>query len=293
MSHHRSAVRVFALGFIVTLLLSAALPMAALAKKPEAASLGLHDEQLLSRAVAEGRAQVTILVAAKGGEANAAASAITAAGGTINYRDNALGYLRATVATGKVRQIAAQPAVQAVDLDEVVQIPDPRPDAVQPLVTAARTKCIDPSGQPVHAHPGHRRGRVHRGAPRVGRPWRDDRHRRHRRVARSSEPADHQHGRAQGRRVGDRDGPRHRWRPDLDQHVHPGVGRNLPVRYAHLYGTGGWVLSHRRIQGESSEFRRRVQRRRHSRRRPESGRRRDRCVRRTLERHHEPGLDRH
>ena len=133
MSHHRSAVRVFALGFIVTLLLTAALPMAALAKRPEAASLGLHDEQLLSRAVAEGRAQVTILVAAKGGEANAAASAITAAGGTINYRDNALGYLRATVATGKVRQIAAQPAVQAVDLDEVVQIPDPRPDAVQPL----------------------------------------------------------------------------------------------------------------------------------------------------------------
>src|SRR5918995_1840201 len=117
MSHHRSAGRVFALGFAITLLLSAALPMAALAKRPQTASLGLHDEQLLSSAIAEGRTQVTILVAAKGGEANAAASAITAAGGTINYRDNALGYLRATVATGTVRQIAAQPAIQAVDLD--------------------------------------------------------------------------------------------------------------------------------------------------------------------------------
>src|SRR6187431_765470 len=58
MSHHRNAGRVLALGFVATLLLSAALPMAALAKRPQTASLGLHDEQLLSRAVADGATQV-------------------------------------------------------------------------------------------------------------------------------------------------------------------------------------------------------------------------------------------
>jgi subtilisin family serine protease len=149
MSYHRHAVRVLALGFTVALLMSAMLPAAALAKRPQAAeSLGQHDEQLLAEAVAEGRAQVTILVAARGGQANAAASAITAAGGTINYRDSALGYLRATVATGKVREIAAAPAIEAVDLDETVEIPDPRPEDTQPLVPQPAPDASTPRDNP-------------------------------------------------------------------------------------------------------------------------------------------------
>ena len=148
MSHHRSAGRILALGFVVTLLLSAALPMAALAKRPETASLGLHDEQLLSRAVADGAAQVTVLVAAKGNAANQAAAAIAALGGTVNYRDNALGYLRATIATGNVRELAANASVQALDLDETVAVPDPRPDATQPLVTQPVPNALTPRANP-------------------------------------------------------------------------------------------------------------------------------------------------
>ena len=148
MSHHRSAGRVLALGFIVTLLLSAALPMAALAKRPETASLGLHDEQLLSRAVADGAAQVTVLVAAKGNAAKQAADAIAALGGTVYYRDNALGYLRATIATGKVRELAANASIQAVDLDETVAVPDPRPDATQPLVPQPVPNAPTPRANP-------------------------------------------------------------------------------------------------------------------------------------------------
>ncbi len=148
MSHHRNAGRVLALGFVATLLLSAALPMAALAKRPQTASLGLHDEQLLSRAVADGATQVTVLVAAKGNAAKQAADAIAALGGTIYYRDNALGYLRATIATGMVRELAANASIQAVDLDETVAVPDPRPDATQPLVTQPVPNAATPRANP-------------------------------------------------------------------------------------------------------------------------------------------------
>ena len=148
MSQHPSAVRVLAFGFVVALLLSAALPGAALAKRQETASLGQHDEQLLSDAVAEGRARVTVLVAAKGSEANAAASAITATGGTIQYRDNALGYLRASVATGKVRELAANRAIQAIDLDETIAVPDPRPEAAQTLQPQPAPNASTPRANP-------------------------------------------------------------------------------------------------------------------------------------------------
>ena len=104
MSHHQRAGRGFALGFIAVLVIAAMLPMTALAAKPTTVRLGLHDEQQLAKAIAEGRATVTILVAAKGGAARQAEAAITAAGGAIRYRDAALGYIRADVPTAMSRQ---------------------------------------------------------------------------------------------------------------------------------------------------------------------------------------------
>jgi subtilisin family serine protease len=131
MSHHQRAGRGFALGFIIALVLSATLPMATLAKGPEAArGLGLHDEQLLGEAIADGRDEVTVLIAAKGGAARQAAQAIAAAGGQIQYRDDALGYFRVAIATDRVRQLATNAAIQALDLDEIVDVPDPRPEGV-------------------------------------------------------------------------------------------------------------------------------------------------------------------
>ena len=86
MTQHRRAGRGFALGSIVALVISAMLPVTALAAKPTTARLGLHDEQQLAKASAEGRATVTILVAARGGAARQAEAVITAAGGAIRYR---------------------------------------------------------------------------------------------------------------------------------------------------------------------------------------------------------------
>ena len=135
MVHHRGAGRAFAVGITVTLAMSALLPIVALAKGPQAApGLGLHDEELLSSAVAAGKAQVTVLIAARNGASKQAASAVGAVGGTIAYRDDALGYLRAVVSTAKVRELAASPSIEALDLDETLQVPDPRPDGVAALI---------------------------------------------------------------------------------------------------------------------------------------------------------------
>jgi subtilisin family serine protease len=131
MAHHRAAGRALALGVAAALVLAAVLPAAATAKSPAVPrGLGLHDEELLSGAVAAGKAQVTVLVAARAGQARQAASAITALGGQIAYRDDALGYLRAVVDAAKVRELAAAPSVEALDLDETLGIPDPRPEGV-------------------------------------------------------------------------------------------------------------------------------------------------------------------
>ncbi|HSI99934.1 MAG TPA: serine protease, partial [Patescibacteria group bacterium] len=90
--------------------------------------LGMNDEKLLAEALASDASSVTVLIAAKGGAARQAAQAVGAAGGTVQYRDDALGYLRALVPTVNVRQLAANASVQAIDLDEVFEVPDPRPE---------------------------------------------------------------------------------------------------------------------------------------------------------------------
>jgi subtilisin family serine protease len=137
MFHSRPIGRSFALGFSVMLVLAAALPLGVLAKdgaaQAAAASLGPDDERLLSEAIAAGRSDVTVLVAAKGGAARQAAQAIANVGGRIAYRDDALGYFRATVATGKVRALAAASGIHGLDIDATVPLPDPLPDATQPL----------------------------------------------------------------------------------------------------------------------------------------------------------------
>jgi subtilisin family serine protease len=149
MSHHRTAGRASAIGLTVALALSAMAPMAALADDPEAdQGLGLHDERLLSEALAAGESQVTVLVAAKGGAARRAADAISAAGGQVMFRDDALGYLRAVVPTGKVRGLASNAAVDALDLDEEIEVPDPRPEGALPVIPQPAPGAGTPNDNP-------------------------------------------------------------------------------------------------------------------------------------------------
>ena len=230
MFHSRPTGRAFALGFSVMLVLAAALPLGVLAKdgaaQAAAASLGPDDERLLSEAISAGRSEVTVLVAAKGGAARQAAQAITNAGGRIAYRDDALGYFRAIVPLGAVRGLAANAAIHGLDLDDVVALPQPLPDAAQPLLpqpvpdaSTDRDNPYMPIGDTgaaafIEAHPDWDGRGVKIGIVDT------------RRLARSSEPDHDEHRRPQGRRVGDRHRSVHRQRSDLDQHGHPGLRRD-------------------------------------------------------------------
>jgi len=102
---------------------------AALAAKQEAAGkLGQRDDQLLLEAQQAGKSRVILLVAVKSGASTQAVSDISALGGQIQYRDDTIGYLRVSAPVGQVKAIAALSSVQAVDLDTVVALPDPRPE---------------------------------------------------------------------------------------------------------------------------------------------------------------------
>ncbi|MDF2733314.1 MAG: Outer rane stress sensor protease DegS, partial [Desertimonas sp.] len=110
--------------------------------------LSKHDRALLAEAKAEGKTSVIVLVAAKGGAANDAIRALEGLGGTVQYRDAALGYIRASLALDKVSEAASLASVEALDLDETVEVPDPRPEGAAAIipqpVPGAATPRVNP-----------------------------------------------------------------------------------------------------------------------------------------------------
>jgi hypothetical protein len=104
------------------------------AKDAKAGKLGLHDTELLAAARAKGEPTVTLLIASTPGRNNNVASAVQALGGTIRYKDDGLGYLRAVVATNQAERVAALAGVDAVDLDEIIPLDDPRPENIVPVI---------------------------------------------------------------------------------------------------------------------------------------------------------------
>jgi subtilisin family serine protease len=89
--------------------------------------LSKHDRELLAQATANGKPDVILIIASKGGANRDVVKAIQAEGGAILRSDDSLGYVLARVATDKVKTIAAISGIQALDLDEVIPLEDPRP----------------------------------------------------------------------------------------------------------------------------------------------------------------------
>jgi hypothetical protein len=122
---------------------------AAFGAKPDASGkLGQRGEQLLLEAQQAGKGRVILLIAVKSGASNQAVSDITRLGGQIQFRDDALGYLRASVPVSQAQAVAALSSIQSADVDELVPLPDPRPEGAeatvpQPPPTAA-TPRINP-----------------------------------------------------------------------------------------------------------------------------------------------------
>ncbi|MFY0408076.1 S8 family serine peptidase [Solicola sp. PLA-1-18] len=94
-------------------------------KDPQAEVLSSHDIDLLTDAEDAGERQVTLLVAADRGQAKKVAAGVDRLGGTVAERFDKLGYLRVSVPTSQVRKAAAIPGVAAIDVDEVLEQPDP------------------------------------------------------------------------------------------------------------------------------------------------------------------------
>jgi len=117
------------LAFVTAALLPAMASPASAQAATQGSGLGRHDRELLAEAKVNGKATVTMLIGARDGASSTVASGIEALGGRIDYRDDALGYLRAVVATDRAEQAAKVAGVQTADLNEVLALDDPRPDA--------------------------------------------------------------------------------------------------------------------------------------------------------------------
>ena len=118
------------------------------AKENASGKLGQHGEQLLLQAQQAGKSRVILLIAVKSGASSQAVSDISRLGGQIQFRDDALGYLRASVPVSQVKAVAALSSIQSVDVDELVPLPDPRPEGAVAVVPqpppSAATPRINP-----------------------------------------------------------------------------------------------------------------------------------------------------
>jgi len=110
--------------------------------------LSTRDQKSLAEARFKGEKTVTVLIATQPGSAKNVADSLAALGGSVHYRDDALGYVRAVVPTGAVEAAAKLTGLQALNLDLVVPIPDPRPDKTEDAVQVAPPDASTPPLNP-------------------------------------------------------------------------------------------------------------------------------------------------
>ncbi|MEU9756450.1 S8 family serine peptidase [Streptomyces althioticus] len=142
----RRAARIaVAAGLVAALSAAGPVPLALAADSPAAApadagvksahdKLGSHDAELLAEAKAEGAKHVTMMIATTPGKTAQVTEEIESVkGASVGRSDNKLGYVRATVPTGKAdAAIAAATklsSVYGVDLSEEILLDDPTPAA--------------------------------------------------------------------------------------------------------------------------------------------------------------------
>ena len=120
-------VRRLAVLVAAALLISAVLPGSLAAADPKGTKLSKEDHAQLAKAAAAGNKTITVLIAAKPGANSTVATGITGLGGKVLYREDQIDYIRASVPSGKVEAAAALKGVQALEVDAVIPLPDPRP----------------------------------------------------------------------------------------------------------------------------------------------------------------------
>jgi subtilisin family serine protease len=120
--------RLFGSILVLVLALSFAGPASA-APGGQKGKLSKHDQELIATARANGQKTVTLLIAARPGANSTVASGIAALGGAVRYREEGLDYIRAIVPIDRAAAAVGLSGVQAVDVDEVIPLENPRPEA--------------------------------------------------------------------------------------------------------------------------------------------------------------------
>jgi len=90
--------------------------------------LGEADRAEVAAAEAAGRSTVTLLVAAEPNQLDAAADQLRSLGGVVQKTDDAVDYLKVEIPTGNAVKAAKLDSVNAVDVDRLIPMDDPRPD---------------------------------------------------------------------------------------------------------------------------------------------------------------------
>ncbi|WP_184491729.1 S8 family serine peptidase [Streptomyces sp. I6] len=133
--------------------------------------LGQADAQLLAEAEAKGQKTVTVMVATVPGQTEQVAGQLDAVpGAVVGQRDDKLGYVRATLPTGKAKSALGKAGeldtVQGMDLQREIKLDDPRPDAgARGTASAASASATYPApGKKTKAknpyNPSHETGAV-------------------------------------------------------------------------------------------------------------------------------------
>ena len=96
--------------------------------------LDTRDRQLVAEAERSGRSEVTLLVAAEPGRTDAAANELRSLGGRVETAEKDVDYLKASVPVDKAEMAAKLGSVNAVDVDGLIALDNPRPDgATNPI----------------------------------------------------------------------------------------------------------------------------------------------------------------
>jgi subtilisin family serine protease len=124
----------------------AATPALAQAQQPNSSTnsdkqLDKRDRELVAQAEANGQPNVTLLVAAEKGRTDAAANDLKALGGVVEKTDKDVDYLKVSLPRDKAEKAAELGSVNAVDVDGIVKLDDPKPEgATAPLPQPAPGK---------------------------------------------------------------------------------------------------------------------------------------------------------
>ena len=92
-----------------------------------------EERAAVAQARAEGKDSVILLIAAQPGQAKTVADGLQGLGAKVGYRDDQLGYVRATVPVDKVQEAFGLAGVASADVDSIVPLPDPRPEGISPV----------------------------------------------------------------------------------------------------------------------------------------------------------------